>query len=94
MDDELDAVVLGRAAHATLTLLFARTLDAFKMAFTARKKVRSLATSRASRARREPVAGSVDGDSAFRHRDLACRCQVFSALLIRASTLERDHAGC
>tara|TARA_B100001778_G_scaffold262186_1_gene222740 strand:- start:153 stop:347 length:195 start_codon:yes stop_codon:yes gene_type:complete len=64
------------------------------MAFTARKKVRSLATSRASRARREPVAGSVDGDSAFRHRDLACRCQVFSALLIRASTLERDHAGC
>jgi len=68
LDDELDAVVLGRAAHATLTLLFARTLDAFKMAFTARKKVRSPSTSRVSGARREPVAGSVDGDSVFRHR--------------------------
>ena len=61
-------MVLGRAAHATLTLLFARTLDAFKMAFTARKKVRSPSTSRVSGARREPVAGSVDGDSVFRHR--------------------------
>jgi hypothetical protein len=35
------------------------------MAFTARKKVRSPSTSRVSRARREPVAGSVDGDAVF-----------------------------
>ena len=62
------------------------------MALTARKKVRSPSIFRAARARRTPVAGSVDGDSAFRHRGLACRCQVFSALLIRASTLEPDHA--
>ena len=91
-DDALDADGTWAAVRCHAHP-FKRTLDAFKMAFTARKKVRSAST-RASPARVRVVAGSVDGDSVFRHRGRGLSLPGFFRVLVRASTLERDHAGC